>query len=162
MQVIVVNSISQSVKGLHDKYRFQSAHTLNRWIFMNVFKAAWGDKKYETTDEEIAAIAETLPDAFNLPQLSNQDAFTTLLSEVTAALMAASETIFTLTEAYFDLLVHGWVQYVEVDPDNYAIIISDDTANVGRYSVSANPPPYHVADEEESIIRMFEGTTTEE
>lgn len=159
MQVIVVNSISQSVKGLHDKYRFQSAHTLNRWIFMNVFKAAWGDKKYETTDEEIA---ETLPDAFNLPPLSNQDAFTTLLTEVTAALMAASETIFTLTEAYFDLLVHGWVQYVEVDPDNYAIIISGDTANVGRYSVSANPPPYNVADEEESIIRMFEGTTTEE
>lgn len=162
MQVIVVNSISQSVKGLHDKYRFHSAHTLNRWIFMNVFKTVWGGKVYETSAEELAAITESMPDGFNLPPVSNQDAYTQLINEVASAFTSIGESILSLMDNYVDIITDGWVQYVEVDPDNYAIIVSDDKENVGRYSVCVNPPPYDAASEEESIIRMFERATVEE
>lgn len=132
-QTIRIAPITQAIRHLHDRYKFESLHAVNRWAVMSLIRTMY---LYDTAhagdiDEDklaIESMVRHMPSGYILPEDPKARDYQDFLSDVEKAMESidpAMLVLLELAEADDDAIdkEEYWLSYMQVSPDTFAISI---------------------------------------
>lgn len=133
-QTIRIAPISQAIRHLHDRYKFESLHAVNRWAVMSLIRTLYLAEHgaVDSDDPEkdaIEALVRHMPSGYILPEDPKTRDYQDFLADVEKAMESIEPALLVM----FDLALDEdgdeaeqeeyWLSYMQVSPDAFAISI---------------------------------------
>lgn len=131
-QTIRIAPISQAIRHLHDRYKFESLHAVNRWAVMSLIRTLYlAEANVGNEDALDKAAMESLvrhmPPGYILPEDPKARDYQDFLTDVEKAMDSVNPSLSymfeMLEEDGEDKLEEYWLSYIQVSPDSFAISV---------------------------------------
>lgn len=132
-QTIRIAPISQAIRHLHDRYKFESLHAVNRWAVMSLIRTMYiheANKGNEDATDKAAmeSLVRHMPSGYILPEDPAARDYQDFLNDVEKAMESVNPSLLYMFEMLYDeedesKLDEYWLSYIQVSPDSFAISI---------------------------------------